>query len=71
MKTSNIEYYDIQYAAERTIKHILRHFYYTTMQKLCEFEALYRLEIQCKCHKGSPQKEQFLKTLVSQEVFRT
>ena len=34
--------------------HILRHFYYTTMQKLCEFEALYWPEIQCKCHKGNP-----------------
>ena len=33
--------------------------YYTTMQKLCEFEALYRPEIQCKCHKGNPQNEQF------------
>ena len=22
------------------------------MQKLCEFEALYRPEIQCKCHKA-------------------
>ena len=36
------------------VYHILRHPYYTTMQKLCEFEALYRPEIQCKCHKGSP-----------------
>ena len=39
------------------VQYILRHFYYTTMQKLCNFEALYRPEIQCKCHKGSPQKE--------------
>ena len=36
------------------VYHILRHFYYTTMQKLCEFKALYRPEIQCKCHKGNP-----------------
>ena len=35
-------------------QHILRNFYNTTMQKLCEFEALYRPEIQCKCRKGSP-----------------
>ena len=39
------------------VQHVLRHFYYTTMQKLCNFEALYRPEIQCKCHKDSPQKE--------------
>ena len=37
-----------------TDQHIIRHFYYTTMQKLCKFEALYRPEIECKCHKGSP-----------------
>ena len=29
------------------------------MLKLCEFGALYRSEIQYKCHKGSPYKEQF------------
>ena len=39
------------------VQYILRHFYYTTMQKLCNCEALYRPEIQCKCHKGSPQKK--------------
>ena len=32
---------------------ILRHFYYTTMQKLCRFGALSRPENQCKCHKDS------------------
>ena len=36
------------------VQHILRHFYYTTMQKLCEFEALSKPENQCNCHKGSP-----------------
>ena len=38
---------------------IVRHFYYKTMQELCKFEALYRPEIECKCHKDSPLKEQF------------
>ena len=32
------------------VQHILRHFYYTTIQKLCKFEALYWPEIQYKCH---------------------
>ena len=32
----------------------LRHFYFTTMQNLCKFEALYTPEIQCKSHKGNP-----------------
>ena len=29
------------------------------MQKLCNFEALYKPEIQLKYHKDSPQKENF------------
>ena len=33
------------------VQHILRHFNYTTMQKLRNFEALHRPEIECKCHK--------------------
>ena len=36
-------------------------FYYTTMQKLCNFDALYRPEIQCKCHKGP-----FIKDVINQ-----
>ena len=36
------------------VQHILRHFYYTTMQKLSKFEALSWPENQCKCHKGNP-----------------
>ena len=36
------------------VKHILRHIYYATMQKLSKFEALYRPEIQCKSHNGNP-----------------
>ena len=36
------------------VQHIPRHIYYATMQKLCKFEELYTLEIQCKSHKGNP-----------------
>ena len=36
------------------VRHILRHIYYATMQKLCKFEALYSPENQCKSHKGNP-----------------
>ena len=56
LRTSNIYlpiYILHRYYSDR-VQHLLRHFYYTTMQKLCEFEALYRPEIQCKCHKGNP-----------------
>ena len=33
------------------------------MQKLCKFEALHRLEIQCYCHKDSPYKRQFIEEI--------
>ena len=36
------------------VQYILRHFYYTTMQKLRKFEALSWPKNQCKCHKGNP-----------------
>ena len=38
------------------VQYILRYFYYTAMQKLCNFEAISRPENQCnsKYHKGSP-----------------
>ena len=39
------------------VQYIIRHIYYTTMQKLCKFEALSRQENQCKCHKGSQSIE--------------
>ena len=35
------------------IQHILKHFYYTALQKFCRFGALSRPENQCKCHKDS------------------
>ena len=31
----------------------LRHIYYATMQNLCNFEAHYSPEIQCRSHKGN------------------
>ena len=36
------------------VQYNLKHFYYTTMQKLWKFEALSGLKNQCKSHKVCP-----------------
>ena len=44
---------DQEFHSPHRIQHILGQFHYTTMQKLCNFKALYKPQIQYKCHKDT------------------
>ena len=49
------------------VQYIIRHFYYTTIQKLCKFEALSGQKINVNVIKAAHRRSYFLKTLVSQK----
>ena len=44
------------------VQYILRNFYYISMQKLPKFEALFKPEIQCNCHKDKDGSRAFRHT---------